>query len=110
MTMEDFYVEFGRALKQLRTNAHLTQDELATRVGLGRTSVTNIEQGRQHVPLHMLFELASAVGVEPVALLPKKQAEAPLSEAVQTALGQLAGREEQEWLRQLVATPDAIPR
>lgn len=108
--MEDFYVEFGRALRQCRKGAHLTQDDLATRVGLGRTSVTNIEQGRQHVPLHMLFELATAVGVEPAALLPKKQAEAPLSEAVQTALEQLAGPEEQEWLRQLVAAPEAMPR
>jgi len=108
--MEDFYLEFGRALRYYRQSAHLTQDDLATRVGLGRTSVTNIEQGRQHVPLHMLFELATAVGVEPAALLPKKQVEAPLSEAIQTALGQLAGREEQDWLRQLVAAPEGMPR
>jgi transcriptional regulator with XRE-family HTH domain len=65
-----FYTEVGRRVRQARETAGLTQDTLATRVALSRTSVTNIEGGRQKMLLHTLWELAAALGVEPAALLP----------------------------------------
>lgn len=68
--MEALYRAFGRALRSAREDAELTQKQLAERVGLSRTSVTNIERGSQHVALHQLFLFAAAVGVEPSALLP----------------------------------------
>ena len=67
------YKEFGRRLRGARTVAGLTQGTLAGQVGLNRTSITNIEKGRQHIPLHLLFSLASAVGVAPAALLPERK-------------------------------------
>lgn len=83
---DDFYKEFGQTLKQQRERIGLTQGELAAKVQLGRTSVTNIEQGRQHVPLHMLLELAKAVGVDPMVLLPAVRLEVEVSEPVQRAI------------------------
>lgn len=68
--MEALYRAFGRALRKSREEADLTQREVAQRVGLSRTSITNIERGNQHIALHQLFLLASAVGVEPASLLP----------------------------------------
>jgi transcriptional regulator with XRE-family HTH domain len=68
---ETFYVELGRRVRQARERAGLTQDVLAARVSLSRTSVTNIERGRQKVLLHTLCGLAEALGVAPVALLPE---------------------------------------
>lgn len=68
--MDALYREFGRALRSARETAGLTQKDVAGRVGLSRTSVTNIERGSQHIALHQLFLLADAVGVEPDALLP----------------------------------------
>ena len=50
----------------------MTQDAVADRVSLSRTSITNIEKGRQHISLHMLFHLSAAVGVDPHELIPKK--------------------------------------
>lgn len=44
--------------------------ELAERVGLTRTSVTNIESGVQHINLRQLYLLAAAVGLPPARLLP----------------------------------------
>lgn len=73
MDNELFYREFGRNLKDFRGKAHLTQSELAERVGLSRTSVTNIEVGRQKIPLHLLYTLAASLGVEPALLLPRKE-------------------------------------
>jgi transcriptional regulator with XRE-family HTH domain len=61
---------FSRRLRELRTSAHLSQETLASRSSLSRTSITNIEKGRQHVSLDVLYRLADAMGVEPRALLP----------------------------------------
>lgn len=72
--MNGLYNEFGRLLRVARTDAKLTQDQVAGRVGLSRTSITNIERGTQHIALHQLFLLASAVGAEPAALLPDRKA------------------------------------
>jgi transcriptional regulator with XRE-family HTH domain len=72
--VDGLYKEFGRLLKAARKDARLTQNEVAGRVGLSRTSITNIERGTQHIPLHQLFLLASAVGVTPAALLPDQKA------------------------------------
>jgi transcriptional regulator with XRE-family HTH domain len=72
--MELLYKEFGDRLRARRKAAKLTQSELAERVGLTRTSITNIEAGRQHVVLHQLFMLASKVGAEPHELLPREPA------------------------------------
>ena len=65
------YKTFGLKLRDARKRAGLTQVDLADRVGLSRTSITNIEKGRQGIPLHMLLQLASAVGVQAVGLLPE---------------------------------------
>jgi transcriptional regulator with XRE-family HTH domain len=39
-------------------------------LGLSRTSITNIERGRQPIQLHTLYKIAEVLGVEPTALLP----------------------------------------
>jgi transcriptional regulator with XRE-family HTH domain len=49
----------------------MTQQAVADRVGLTRTSITNIERGAQHISLHQLYLLAAAVGLQPAELLPK---------------------------------------
>ncbi len=72
--VELLYKEFGRLLRKSRSDAKLTQGQVAERVGLTRTSITNIERGRQHVGLHQLFLLAAAVGVQPADLLPSGSA------------------------------------
>lgn len=68
--MDTLYRAFGRSLRAARGDAGLTQRQVAERVGLTRTSITNIERGNQHIALHQLFLLAGAVGVEPTTLLP----------------------------------------
>jgi transcriptional regulator with XRE-family HTH domain len=47
----------------------MTQADLADRVGLGRTSITNLENGEQNPPLSVLPLLARALGVEPDRLV-----------------------------------------
>ena len=73
MRVDGLYREFGRKLRKARLEADLTQRDVARRVGLQRTSITNIERGTQHISLHQLFLLASAVGVAPQELLPDEE-------------------------------------
>ena len=68
-----FYIEFGRKLRKLRRKVQLSQYELSKRISLSRTSVTNIEKGRQKIPLHVLYILASALGADPSELLPDRE-------------------------------------
>jgi transcriptional regulator with XRE-family HTH domain len=68
--VDELYKQFGRQLRGFREEAGLTQDQVAERVKLKRTSITNIERGHQHIALHQLFLLATAVGKNPSELLP----------------------------------------
>jgi DNA-binding XRE family transcriptional regulator len=74
---QTFYEEVGRRIRDARRRRKppLTQDGLAKLVGLTRTSITNVEQGRQKCLLHTLFDIATALQVEPAALLPATTAE-----------------------------------
>ncbi len=67
--VDAFYIEVGRRIRGARGDRGLTQADLAERVGLTRTSVTNLEAGRQRMPLHIFATLADALGVEPAQLL-----------------------------------------
>jgi DNA-binding XRE family transcriptional regulator len=48
----------------------MTQEELATAIGMLRTSIVNIEAGRQKPPLHVLYQICSQLGAEPSAMMP----------------------------------------
>lgn len=68
--MDGFYEAFGERVRKARTALGMNQQELGSAVGLNRTSISNIEKGRQRVALHMLFEFGSVLQVEPESLLP----------------------------------------
>lgn len=64
-----FLQDFGHAVRRLRKERGMTQADLAKRLGLGRTSVTNLENGDQNPSLSVLPDLAHALGVEPDRLV-----------------------------------------
>ncbi len=66
-----FYAEVGRRVYRARRRAGLTQEDLADKVGLARTSITNIEKGRQKLLLHTLAEIALELKVDVGELLPR---------------------------------------
>lgn len=70
MPLDDrIYRVFGARVRELREEKSVTQEELARRVELSRTSITNIEQGRQRVMLHQAVEIARALDQDPVELM-----------------------------------------
>lgn len=61
-------------LRTLREAQEVSQEELARRIGLGRTSITNIEAGRQPLSVARLVSIGQALGVEvQIVLEPVKE-------------------------------------
>lgn len=79
------YVAIGRNVRRERQRLKWSQEDLAGRVGFLRTSVANIEAGRQRVPLHTLCEIAAAFDVMPGRLLPAEMFPADMREMAQQA-------------------------
>lgn len=70
MKADPRYEQFGAAVAVRRDQIKMTQAGLATRVGLSRASIANIERGRQSVLLHHAYDLAGALGLQITDLLP----------------------------------------
>lgn len=64
------YAEVGRLIKSARQAKSMTQEGLGTLVDLSRTSITNIERGRQRLFLDTLYQIADKLGVRPASLFP----------------------------------------
>lgn len=65
-----FYEDLGRAIRARREALEITQAELGARIGLSRTSVTNIECGRQRLLIDQFCRLAQVLRCERDELLP----------------------------------------
>lgn len=59
----------AKVLRELRARHGLTQAEVATRLGMNRTSIANIEAGRQRILLEDVWRIASLFGVSPAGLV-----------------------------------------
>lgn len=96
-----FYEEVGRRIRDARKRRKppLTQEALAKLVSLTRTSITNVEKGRQKLLLHTLADIAAALHVDPVTLMPQSSAEAEcqLDEALKDR-----SQSEKTWIKSAV--------
>jgi len=97
-----FYEEVGRRIREARKRRKppMTQEALADLVSLTRTSITNVEKGRQKFLLHTLAEIAAALQVEPASLLPQSSAasDRQLDEALKNR-----PPAEKEWIKSAVS-------
>jgi transcriptional regulator with XRE-family HTH domain len=66
----EFCARFGRLLAARREEANLSQRQFARAIHLSRTSVANIERGRQAVNLHTLYVMADALQRDIADLMP----------------------------------------
>jgi transcriptional regulator with XRE-family HTH domain len=67
--IEPVYRQFGAKVEQLRIGLDITQLDLAKRIGLKRTSIANIENGKQRILLYDVERFALALGTTPKGLL-----------------------------------------
>lgn len=91
----DFYISIGRKIAELRNRAGITQEALAVKISLTRTSVINIEKGRQQLFLHTLVDIAKALQIQPADLIVETSAKAEikdLDEVIRETVTQEKGR------------------
>ena len=62
--IEPFYVELGRRIAAIRSSRRISQAELARRLRLTRSSVANVESGKQRVLAHSVIDFALALRVQ----------------------------------------------
>jgi transcriptional regulator with XRE-family HTH domain len=73
--VDDFYARLGEQIRATRREGGITQEEVAERLSLNRTTIVNIEKGRQRLAVHQLVNLAAVLGCEPASLLPSEVSE-----------------------------------
>ena len=68
----EFTIEkyIGVKLKILRTSKNLSQQELADKLKIGRTSISNIEKGRQSLTLQNMEAICKSLGCVSSDILP----------------------------------------
>jgi transcriptional regulator with XRE-family HTH domain len=89
------YREIGRAVNQLRNrrNPKMSQKMLAETVGVSRASIANIERGHHRVQLHVLYDIATALDVEPHDLMPHPDRQSPATNLPEEMSKELNPRE-----------------
>ncbi len=68
------YKQMGLRLRALRerSSPKFSQAKLAKKLGISRASIVNIEGGRQHAPLILLWKITAALGAELVSIVPSR--------------------------------------
>lgn len=71
---EALYRTVGDRIRAARERqpTRVSQVALAKKLGISRASIVNIEAGRQHAPLSLLWQIADHLETELVALVPRK--------------------------------------
>jgi len=64
------YQQVGKRVRAARMKANVTQAQLAQAVEMTRSSIANLEAGRQRIPLHLLVWIAEVLNARPGDLLP----------------------------------------
>jgi transcriptional regulator with XRE-family HTH domain len=59
----------GLNVKRLRQDKGLTQEQLSERSGFSQQYISDLERGRRNPTIVSLYELAQALGSDPVTLI-----------------------------------------
>ena len=72
--IEPFYRDVGQSIRHLRGRRGITQEQLGRLLSppTTRVSVANIEGGHQRILAHTLVQLAAALSVDVMDILPKQ--------------------------------------
>jgi transcriptional regulator with XRE-family HTH domain len=63
------YDQFRRLLIEARKTAAITQTELATRLSRPQSFVSKFERGERRLDIIEFFEVAQAIGIDPINFL-----------------------------------------
>ncbi len=61
--MQSEQIKLGKNLKRIRTNKDISQGDIARALDVGRSFITNIENGKTNPTLATIAKIAKAIGV-----------------------------------------------
>lgn len=70
--VQRLYQEIGASIASARRKRGFSQEKLASALQLARTSLANIERGRQHIQLHTLYAVSECLDLAVVDVLPER--------------------------------------
>lgn len=65
------YQLVGEKIRKQRELQQITQENIANTAGILRTTLSNIENGRQQPAIHILFSIATALKTDVFSLIPR---------------------------------------
>jgi transcriptional regulator with XRE-family HTH domain len=100
--VDRFYTAVGSRVRRARAGRGMSQSALAKQIGFTRSSVANLEAGRQKIALHLLVQIARALGCEPAALIPEVTVASSVDDAVLEELTEHLDEPAREFVRRAV--------
>lgn len=97
------YQRLGELIRVAREKVGLSQDELATRIALARSSISNLEKGRQRIQIHTLYSIAAALDVPVPTLLPSAGSDDP--RPLEERLPDYLQADDREFIKRASAAP-----
>ncbi|HEY4494263.1 MAG TPA: helix-turn-helix transcriptional regulator [Candidatus Paceibacterota bacterium] len=67
--MKSEQVKLGKNLKRIRTEKGISQGDIARSLKVGRSFITNIENGKTNPTLATITKIAKALGISPKELI-----------------------------------------
>ena len=64
----DIMIRFGQAVRKIRRDQGISQEELAERCGLHRTYISDVELGKRNVSLENIESIAISLNISLVEL------------------------------------------
>lgn len=55
--------QFGKRVRELRTHAKLSQEKFALKIGMDRTYLASVEQGKRNISLENIQKIADGFGI-----------------------------------------------
>ena len=66
-------VDFGKAIREMREEAGISQESLALRAGLGRSYFSGVERGVRNIGLVNIAKVAEVLSVPPSAIFERAE-------------------------------------
>jgi transcriptional regulator with XRE-family HTH domain len=69
----EIYLKIGEKIKFIRKKKSLKQEDLSHKIGLKRSSIAQIEAGKQAVSIHALYRIGEVLNTNIFDLLPQDE-------------------------------------
>ena len=71
--MQEYKTYIGDIIRKTRRTLNISQMQLAERIGVSYQQVQKYETGQSEITTSRLYQIADALGIEPISLLPLKE-------------------------------------